>query len=114
MTEWPGDADGDVFRALRAGGHNFDEVVHIDFNVDFDDWPPAPAFLAQLASIYPDLAVHEPDDEFNGYLQFIVTAPLTYDLVMSVQSEVSRLALPFGGRCESWGLFNNSGPVPAP
>ncbi len=107
ITQWPGDADGDVLRAMHDDGFDFEQEVDIDFMVDFDVWPPAPAFLALLAARYPDLEVVEPDSEDDGYVQFVVTARLTYELVMSVQAEVTAMAAPFGGVCESWGAYAN-------
>jgi hypothetical protein len=103
---WPQDADGDVFRRLESDGFNFDLLHSIDFNIDFDAWPPSPELIKLLRNQYSNLKVFEPDDQGSGYVQFVVESKLTYELVMFIQSSVSELAAPFGGVCESWGVMH--------
>ena len=103
---WPQDADGDVFRRLEASGLNFDVPCSIDFNIDFNTWPPSPELIKLLQKQYSDIKVFEPDGESSGYVLFVINAKLTYELVMFVQSSVSELAAPFGGVCESWGVLH--------
>ncbi|MGW8394697.1 ribonuclease E inhibitor RraB [Pseudoduganella sp. HUAS MS19] len=102
--DWPADADGDVFRRMHADGFDFATPASIDFNVDFDDWPPSGELISALAQRYAQVEVHEPD-EYRGYVSFVVTAKVSYELVMSVQRSVSELAAPYGGVCESWGVM---------
>ena len=102
---WPEDADGDVLRRMQSSGFDFETPTDIDFNVDVDMWPPAPELIARLRAQYPDIEEYPPDPDGDGYVQFVVHAPLTYELVMSIQRSVSELAAPFGGVCESWGLM---------
>ncbi|MES2320048.1 MAG: ribonuclease E inhibitor RraB [Pseudomonadota bacterium] len=103
---WPDDVDGDVLRQMRKSGFDFEEPVDLDFNVDFETWPPSDEFVDMLRAQYPNLTVYEPDDEDDGYVLFVVNAVLTYELVMFVQSTVSEMADPFGGKCESWGVLH--------
>ncbi|KAB2919564.1 MAG: ribonuclease E inhibitor RraB [Dechloromonas sp.] len=103
---WPSDADGDVFRRLASDDFDFSMSHSIDFNVDFDSWPPSPDLVTVLKNQYPKLRVFEPRDGYRGYIQFVVDAKLTYELVMFVQSEVSALVRSYGGICESWGVMN--------
>jgi Regulator of ribonuclease activity B len=105
QDNWPHDADGDVFRRLASDDFDFLASHSIDFNVDFDSWPPSPVFVTTLKTQYPKLQVFEPSDGYRGYIQFVVDAKLTYELVMFVQSAVSSLAAPYGGICESWGVM---------
>lgn len=105
-TQWPQDADGDVFRRLEADNFNFEAIHHIDFNIDFDEWPPAPKLIDHLRALYPRLEIIESDENGSGYVQFVVESKLTYELVMFVQSSVSELAAPYGGICESWGVMH--------
>ena len=58
-----------------------------------------------LARQYPDLEIHEPEGEFAGDITFQVSDLVTYELVMRIQREVTTLMVPFGGRCESWGVL---------
>ena len=103
---WPQDADGDVFRRLAASGLDFEVPYSIDFNIDFETWPPSPELIKFLRKQYSDIKVFEPDGESSGYVLFVVNAKLTYELVMFVQSTVSELAAPYGGVCESWGVMH--------
>ena len=103
---WPRDADGDVLRRLQASGFDFDSEHRIDFNVDFESWPPPVTFLEQLRATYPDALVVNPDQNGNGYVTFVVWSRVTYQLVTFVQQSVSQLAGPFGGVCESWGVLH--------
>ena len=105
-TEWPNDADGDVFRRLERSGFDFTAVWDIDFNIDFESWPPPDALLTRLKREYEKVEVIEPENESRGYVTFVVKAKLTYELVMSTQDKVSEIAKPFGGICESWGVLH--------
>lgn len=104
---WPQDADGDVLKRMQASGFDFSRPVDIDFNVDFDNWPPAQKCVDLLRAQFRNLKVREPNDH-RGYVQIVVNAILTYDLVMFMQSTVSEMAAPFGGVCESWGVYQSN------
>ena len=88
-TTWPDDADGDVLRALASKGFDFGAEYSIDFNVDFEDWPPHPEAMTWLQSRYGTIKVYEPEDSFNGYAQFQVKARLSYALVTETQAAVT-------------------------
>src|SRR5689334_1164686 len=103
--EWPNDADGDVLRRMDASGFDFAAAHVVDFNIDLPHWPPAPSLVAEVQRRYPDSSLFEPESGHRGYIQIRVRAPVTYDLVTSVQREMSELAGPFGGVCESWGVM---------
>jgi hypothetical protein len=105
-TIWPNDADGDVMRLLQSRGLDFDEPTDIDFNVDFEAWPPAEKFMYTLRAQYSLVKMYPPDSTGNGYVLFVVNAALTYELVMFIQLAVSELASPYGGICESWGVLH--------
>ena len=106
MSTWPADADGDVLRRMEAGGFDFSRPCLIDFNVDFETWPPADAAFSLLQERYPSLEAYAPSDDGAGYLQFQVLETLSYELVTRIQSEVSESMAPFGGVCESWGVLH--------
>jgi hypothetical protein len=78
----------------------------LDFDVDFETWPPSKKAVDILAREFPDLQVHEPDSDFAGDIQFHLYALVTYELVMRVENELTELMAPFGGRCESWGVLH--------
>ena len=103
---WPTDADGDVFRALEADGFDFSNRYAVDYIVDFDNWPPAPAALEVLRSQYGSIQVFDPGEDGDGYVLFKVNGPVTYEGVTSVQRRASSAMQPFGGICESWGVMH--------
>lgn len=102
---WPNDVDGDVFRRMQASGFDFETPTDIDFNIDFDAWPPAEEFMEKLRAQFSSVEAYPPGSTGKGDVQFVVHAELTYELVMFIQSSVSELASPFGGVCESWGVL---------
>ncbi|WP_133001239.1 ribonuclease E inhibitor RraB [Luteimonas arsenica] len=106
IADWPDDADGGVFRRLAAAGFDFSQDWSVDYNVDFEEWPPAEVALELLRSVYGSLSLYPPDEHGAGYVQFQVVGPVTYEGVTSVQRRVSATMLPFGGVCESWGVMH--------
>ena len=81
MTNWRDDADGDVLRRLEEDGFDFAQPRLIDFNVDFDNWPPMAEAVAVLKQRYPNATVREPDGDHPGYVQIRIKAVVSYDLV---------------------------------
>ena len=104
---WPADPDGDVFRRLQEQGFNFLEPHAIDFNVEFNEWPPPQEAIALLRTRHPSLEVVEPDAEIPGYVSFQVFGAVSYEHVTSVQRSASSMVATFGGVCESWGVFSS-------
>jgi hypothetical protein len=104
---WPDDADGDVFRRLMDHGFDFSKSHTVDYNVDFDSWPPSQAALATLRSMFGALSVVDPDDDDTGYVQFQIHGPLTYEAVTDTQRRVTAAMSQFGGVCESWGVLQD-------
>ena len=43
----------------------------------------------------------------DGYVLIVVHEQLCYELVMRVQRELTALAAPYGGKCDSWGAFSD-------
>lgn len=104
LLYWPDDADGDALRQLHAYGFDFDAVHRVDFHVDFEAWPPSAGFVAELAARYPDVDVIEPDGDDHGYVMLSVESALSYDWLGLMQQQISALAEPYGGTCQSWGV----------
>lgn len=105
-TKWPDDVDGDALRRLEGVGFDFQKPCTVDFNVDFDDWPPPADALALLGSNFPSATIHDPSDDSDGYVQFQVFETLSYALVTGIQAKVSAWVGPYGGVCESWGVLH--------
>ena len=107
-TSWPSDADGDVLRRLSAKAFDFSSEHEIDFNVDFEEWPPHPGAIDWLESKYTRVEVHHPEAGFTGYIQFKIRAKLTYELVMHIQHEATLGTQEHGGVCDSWGVLQQA------
>jgi hypothetical protein len=106
--DWPEDADGGVFRSLAADGFDFSVPHYVDYNVDFESWPPPTAALDWLRAQYGELGLYPPDDSMAGYVQFQVLDRVTYEGVTSTQRRVTVAMEPFSGVCESWGVMHNA------
>ena len=102
---WPETADGDVFRRLQASQFDFSSAHEIDFNVDFEDWPPARDAIQWLEREFARIYSFPPTGDFGGYVQFKLVEMLTYDLVILTQDRVSAAMAVYGGVCESWGVL---------
>ena len=107
-ANWPNDADGGVFRRLVEHGFDFSKSHTVDYNVDFDVWPPPSEAIAALRSIYGAVELYGPDELGQGYAQFQIHGPVTYETVTSVQRRTSSAVASFGGICESWGVTQDA------
>ena len=103
---WPNDADGDVFRRLQQSNFDFGKRYLIDFDVDFEDWPPQLGAIELLKREYPSVKIYEPSLEDGGYIQFQVYEFVSYDLVVRIQEHITELMRPYCGVCESWGILH--------
>ncbi len=106
---WPNDADGDVFRGLAADGFDFGKAHAVDYNVDFENWPPDRKALDVLRKQYDSIDVYEPDGDYRGYVQFKLWGLVTYEGVTSIQRRTTVAMQPYGGVCESWGVLQEPG-----
>ena len=104
--DWPDDADGGVFRSLAANAFDFSKQYSVDYNVDFDSWPPQAAALDLLRAMYGELGLYPPDEHGDGYVKFQVLGKVSYEGVTSVQRQASAAMGQFGGVCESWGVLH--------
>jgi hypothetical protein len=104
---WPDDVDGEVFRRLASDDFDFSRQHAIDFNIDFVSWPPSDQALVAVRQSYPDVTLYPPEDGDAGYVLVRVYDFLSYELVIRVQEDLSDRTAKYGGKCESWGVFNN-------
>lgn len=108
---WPNDADGDVLRRLEASGFDFNKEYEIDFNIDFNAWPISKEVMEVIGQLYPNNKTIDPDKESIengntvGYVQFQIFGKITYELVVNTQEFVTKKMQPYGGWCESWGVW---------
>jgi hypothetical protein len=104
-VDWPRDADGDALRRMRERGFNFHEPCIVDFNVDFEAWPPEEKAIHALREQFPGAKLFSPEDESPGYILFQMHVLLTYDLVTTIQRQVTELMARYGGTCDTWGVL---------
>ena len=105
-SDWPDDADGDVFRRLVANGFDFSKPWSVDYNVDFSNWPPPAKAIEVLTEMYGEVTIYPPEDHFNGWLLFKCFGRVAYDDVIAVQLRATAAMRPYGGICETWGVFH--------
>jgi len=106
LLSFPNDVDGDVLQRLDDSGFDFSKTWEIDFNVDFNSWPPSQEALNILEKEYGAIEVFEPEEESDGYVLFNIKSIVSYDLIMDTQRKASSLVSTFGGVCESWGVLH--------
>lgn len=94
---WPNDADGDVFRRLNATGFDFSVAHTIDYNVDFERWPPSDKALETLQSMYGTIELYPPDEDGDGYILFKVHGYVAYETVIRIQQQTTEAMAPLGG-----------------
>ena len=104
---WPNDADGDAFRTLQEDGFDFSGEHLVDFNVDFENWPPASEAIGLLREKYQHVDIIEPEEEFEGYVRIQISAQLSYPFVTRVQQEITDSLKSYGAKCESWEVMGD-------
>ena len=109
MNTWPNDVDGDVLRRLDAHHFDFSKPSLVDFNIDFEHWPPKPEAIEVLKSHFSSIELVNPDDDFDdgGYVLICIEDIVSYELVINTQNMLTELMRPFGGWCESWGVMSD-------
>ena len=105
-NDWPDDDDGRVLRRLRDKGFDFSRKYVVDFNVDFEQWPPNPEALHQIRQEFPKSSEYIDDVSGQGIVVVKVEAVLSYHLVVDTQKRLTELASKFGGWCDSWGVLH--------
>jgi len=102
---WPDDGYGDVFRRMEAAGFDFSRPHTVDFNVDFESWPPSTDALEALQSRYGPLELVEPQEGDLGFVNVRLTILVTYDAIVTVTDEITREFAWCGGSCIAWGVM---------
>jgi len=103
---WPDDEDGQVLHRLKEKGFDFSKPYVIDFVVDFDQWPPTPQAINEIQAAFPVAAEYVDEVSGHGSITVKVEAVLTHQLVVDIQSQLTRIAEKCGGWCGSWGVLH--------
>ena len=106
VADWPEDADGGVLRRLAEHGFDFSKPWSVDFDVDFEQWPPSTNAVELLRSMYGKVTIYPPDEHGAGYAEFQVVGRVSYESVTSIQRRTTAAMQPFGGKCECWGILH--------
>lgn len=105
--DWPNNKDAQLLRRLERDGINLSNFHNVEFNVDFDRWPPAAEVLALLKARYGNAKLFEPgslDEMQEGYVSLRIKSVVSYEFVSRMQREISDVVSGFGGYCNSWAV----------
>ena len=120
MTTYPDDADGAVLAQLAAQGVDMSQPLLIEFAVAVPDEASAEetheAMIKAGYDCYIEFDEGEPDeegeidsdDEEFGPLWTVyanVRMAPQYDEIVRIQADLDRLAKPFGGNSDGWGVL---------
>lgn len=120
MTTYPDDADGAVLAELAAQGVDMSRPLMIEFPVAAPDEESANKTFQALTNAGYDCEVEfdegepdedgeiDPDDEEFGpsWTVFASVRMIPeYDEIVRIQAELDRLARPFGGISDGWGVM---------
>lgn len=112
---YPDDEDGYVLSEIAARGVDMTQPLVIDFFVAAPDEESANEIEAALKQAGYDAhaeydegeADDEDDDEFGPSWTVFATIQLVpeYDEILRVQSELDKIADPYGGHADGWGVM---------
>lgn len=119
MTTYPDDADGAVLADLAAQGVDMSQPLLIEFPVAVPDETAANKTLQALTKARYDSHIEhdegEPDfdpdvddaDEFGPSWTVYANVRMIpeYNEIMRIQAELDRIARPFGGKSDGWGVM---------
>ena len=103
---WPNDADGDALRRLEENGVNLALPHAIDFDIEFQNWPPDEDLVKRLQNLYGRVSIYPPEGGAFGFVSVKILAVPSYEFVVRTQEELSALSRSSGGVCESWGVLH--------
>jgi len=105
---WPKNKDGALLERMERDGINFLKPHLLEFNVDFNCWPPPPDAVKKLQEKFSDLKLYHPgklDDLQEGYISLTTYAKVSYEFVTDTQRDISEMMSQYGGYCNSWGIL---------
>ena len=120
MTSYPDDADGAVLADLAAQGVDMSQPLLIEFPVAVPHEESANKTLQAMTKAGYDSHIEydegEPDDdretdpndeEFGPSWTVFANVRMIpeYNEIMRIQAELDRLARPFGGKSDGWGVM---------
>lgn len=120
MTTYPDDADGAVLADLASQGVDLSQPLEFEFPVAAPDEESANAIVKALIDAGYDARVEydegEPDEEddldlddeefgpaWDVYANILMVPE--YNEIVRIQADLDRLASPFGGKSDGWGVM---------
>lgn len=121
MPEYPDDPDGAVLADLAAQGVDMSQPLDIEFPVIASDESSANGIASALSQAGYDPQIQydegEPgdfdDDEDLGPIWDVyvnIRMVPEYEEIMRIQDDLDRLAGPFGGASDGWGVMLDGDP----
>ena len=105
--DFPNDADGDALRRVAADGNDMTAPMVIDFPVVVPAETPANQFAAVASAKGYMVHLWRDGDDGNWDVICAIDMVPTHADVVRIQRELTELAKPFRGYCDSWGTFGN-------
>ena len=119
MTTYPDDADGAVLQDLAARGVDMTQPLLIEFPIAVPDEASAKSIVDALSNEGFESTIEydegEPDfdpatddpEEFGPAWTVYVTIQMIpeYEQIVRLQTEFDRIAQPFGGKSDGWGVM---------
>ena len=106
--DWPNNKDGVLLKRLASEGINLMQPHTIEFNVDFEHWPPSTDIYSMLKTKYGNVKLYEPgslDASQDGYISVRIQSIISYKLVADMQRELTDFTASHGGYCDSWAVL---------
>lgn len=106
--DWPKNKDSDLLKRLASDGINLTQPHMVEFNIDFDHWPPSDEVFSLLKTKYTNVKLFEPgsnDELQEGYISVRVRSSISYEFVTNMQRELTEAVAAHGGYCNSWAVL---------
>jgi hypothetical protein len=125
VTGYPDDDDGNVLADIAAQGVDMSQPLDIEFPVSASDEAAALAIEKALAKAGYETSVEydegeldedgevDPDDEDFGPMWTVYAKVVMipeYAEIIRIQADLDRLAAPFDGCCDGWGVMLDGDP----
>jgi hypothetical protein len=108
-ASYPLDADGDSLRRVAENGSDMSRPMLIEYSIGVPDEPCAQRIAELTRSHGFDVSLSSDEGAKSWSVYCAKTMLATYDGVIAVQAQLNELVQPYGGSCDGWGTFGNSG-----
>ena len=107
-NDFPEDADGDALRKFVQGGSDLSKPMLINFQVAVPDEKAATGLVDVARKLGYQVSVYaSPECSMPWTCECSTRMLATYGGLIAIQTELAKLASPFGGHPDGWGTFGN-------